>query len=106
MAMSRMSTPAPTPMPILVARLGPLSGESVGTNTGGATGRLNDADDEGTGATNVSDSVELGDDEKDVVVTGSESEFVLELIEVVNCCKLVLGATVVDASEAEDIEDR
>jgi len=106
MTMRRMSTPAPTPMPILVARLGPLSGEPDGTNTGGATGRLNDADEEGAGATKDLESVELRDDEKDVVVTASEGESVIELTEVVDCCKLVLGATDVDASKAEDIEDR
>jgi hypothetical protein len=105
--MMRMRTPAPTPMPTLVARLGPLSGESVEVGTGGATGSptgIDDDEDEDAGATKDVVNVEL-EGIKDVVVIACDCVSVIELTEVVDCCERVLGATVVDASEAEDIDD-
>jgi hypothetical protein len=102
--MRRIRAPPPTPMPILVARPGPLSGEAVGAGNGGATGRPSDVDED-AGATKDVLKVELEDVEKTVVGTESDGVSVSELLKVVDCCKLVLAATVVDVSETEDIGD-
>lgn len=98
-----MRTPAPAPMPILVARLGPLSGASVVVGNGGATGSLAE---EAIGATREVVRVELGELVKDVEDTASGRVAVMksELTEVVDCGEPELDATDVVASGGEDID--
>jgi hypothetical protein len=105
MMMKRMSTPAPAPMPTFIARLGPLSGESVEAGIGGATGRFKDVDVEEDGDAKLVVRFELRGDAKGVAVRVSDGRSVIELTTVVSCCELVLSATVVDASEDEDMDD-
>lgn len=101
-------TPAPTPRPIFVARLGPLSGEFVGSDTGGAVGRSpRGADEEGAVAT-VFEMVELDGANKDVIATTMlrTGRSVTEGTGVLDTEELIDAATVVDRSGDEDIAFR
>lgn len=103
MRMSRRSTPAPAPKPILVARLGPLSLEFDGADTCGAVDKVEDIDED------VIENVELEGSIKDVITSIIAGCAVIEGTEFVVCCwrlVVVAATTSVDASKAEDIEVR